>query len=78
MPMIAWRIGHAAVQCDGCGVEESSAGFANGYAALLARGWSERGARARTSIDWMTLELERGPRERSPLLLCPACSRAPR
>jgi hypothetical protein len=66
MPLTAWRIGHTVVKCDACGLEVSTDRRPNGYAALLAAGWSENSAAVQPQL-WFG--------DPPTLLLCPACSR---
>src|SRR3954447_5198367 len=66
MPLTAWRIGHIAVTCDGCGLETTCDRRPNGYAVLLATGSSEHPALVHRAL-WLG---------EPPLpLLCPYCSR---
>ena len=67
VPLTAWRIGFTAVQCDGCGREQTCADRPNGYAVLVAAGWSEQRASEDVAL-WL--------REKPLHLLCPACASA--
>ena len=78
MPLTVWRIGCAAVTCDRCGAEASSARRPNGYAALLEAGWTEQPSLVDHDLDGMALEPQRWLGEELLALLCPSCSRRDR